>query len=175
MQPNHSRTFRTQQEHTHMQTIARPTQCNQEQPEYKFQPAGHILRRCHIALHSAFGYQQSHRLRYHRLHTHTRHGILKEQTAMLAIVRNMVEFFVLALINMHRSTEGASHNLVHQLMLYVMLSLKGISTSISLHTMLTKTCMPHTQCRLQAFFAWTCFFPFALGQSHFMWPALPHK
>ena len=35
MQPSHSRAFCTQQEHTHMQTIARLMQCNQKQLAYK--------------------------------------------------------------------------------------------------------------------------------------------
>ena len=85
------------------------------------------------------GYLQSHRLLYHWFHTHTRHGSQKEQTAMKALVRNVVEFLILALINMHRSTKGASYNLVHQLLLSTATSLKGTSTSFSLHTTLRKT------------------------------------
>ena len=52
---------------------------------------------------------------------------------MLALMTNVVEFFILVLVNMHRSMELASHNLVHQKMLHTALSLKGTSTSISLH------------------------------------------
>ena len=105
-----------------------------------FNRAGYILRKCHIASCSAVGGNwQSHWLRYHRFHTHTRHGALKEQPAMKALVRNVVEFFVLALIHMHRSAKGASYNLVLQLALSAATSLKGTSTSSSLHTMLLKT------------------------------------
>ena len=57
---------------------------------------------------------------------------------MLALVRDMAEFLLLALINMHGSTEGTSYNLVHQLLLSTATSLKGIATSFSLHTMLRK-------------------------------------
>ena len=55
---------------------------------------------------------------------------------MEALVRSMVEFFVLALVHMYRPTKGANHNLVHQLALSAMTSLKGTSTSFSLHTTL---------------------------------------
>ena len=98
--------------------------------------AGHILCRCHIAFYSAVGNWQSHRLLYHRFHTHTRHGALKEQTAMLALVRDMVVLFVLSLVHMHRATAGASHYLVHQFVLIARMSLKGTTTSFSLHTTL---------------------------------------
>ena len=60
---------------------------------------------------------------------------------MEALVRNMVEFFVLSLVDMHGSAKGASYNLVHQLALSTMMSLKGTTTSFSLHTMLGKTHM----------------------------------
>ena len=100
--------------------------------------AGHIQRRCHIASCSAVGNRQSHRLLYHRFNAHTRHGAPKEQTAMKALVRNVTEFLVLALINMHGSTEGTSYNLVHQLSLSTATSLKGTATSFSLHTTLRK-------------------------------------
>ena len=95
---------------------------------------------------------------------------------MEALVRNMVEFLVLALVHMYRPTKGASHNLVHQLVLSAMTSLKGTVTSFSLHMTLNKTHMLHNQCRPQAFFAWTYFpLPFALGQSCHMWPTSPHR
>ena len=84
------------------------------------------------------GNRQSHKLLYHQLHTHTRHGRLKEQTAMEALVRSMVKFPILALVNMDRPTKGASHDLVHQLLLSTATSLKGTSTSFSLHTTLRK-------------------------------------
>ena len=85
---------------------------------------------------------------------------------MEALVRSMVEFSVLALVNMDRPTKGASHDLVHQLLLGTATSLKGTATSFSLHTTLRKTHMLHTRCRPQAFFAWTYFpLPFDLGQS----------
>ena len=53
---------------------------------------------------------------------------------MKALVRNVIESFVLALINMHVSTEGTSYDLVHQLLLGTATSLKGTATSFSLHT-----------------------------------------
>ena len=101
--------------------------------------AGHILRRCHIASCSTVGNQQSHRLLYHQFHTHTRHGSLEKQTAMEALVRSMVKFLILALVNMDRPTKGASYDLVHRLLLSTATSLKGTSTSFSLHTTLRKT------------------------------------
>ena len=55
---------------------------------------------------------------------------------MEALVRNVVEFFILALINMHGSAKGTSYNLVHQLALSATTSLKGTSTSFSPHTTL---------------------------------------
>ena len=115
--------------------------------------ASYILRRCHITLRSAVGYWQHHRLWYHRFNTHTRHVTLEKQTAMLALVRNVTEFPVLALVNMHRSTELASYNLVHQLVLNTILSLKGTCTNISLHKMLRKMHMLHIWSRCQTFFA----------------------
>ena len=45
---------------------------------------------------------------------------------MLALVRDMVELFVLPLVHMRRSTKGAIHNLVHQLALSATTSLKGV-------------------------------------------------
>ena len=57
---------------------------------------------------------------------------------MKALVRNVVEISVLALVNMHRSTKGTSYNLVHQLSLSTATSLKGTATSFSLHTTLRK-------------------------------------
>ena len=105
-----------------------------------FNRAGYILRKCHLASRNTVGSnRQSHRLMYHRCHTHTRHGALKEQTAMRALVRDVVELFILALINMHGSTEGTSYDLVHQLALSAATSLKGTITSFSLHTTLWKT------------------------------------
>ena len=101
--------------------------------------AGYIQRRCHIAPRSTVGNRQSHRLLYHRFHTHARHGSLKEQTAMEALVRSMVKFLILALVNMDRPTKGASHDLVHQLLLGTATSLKGTTASFSLHTTLRKT------------------------------------
>ena len=86
--------------------------------------AGHILCKCHIAFRSMVGYRQCHQLRYHRFHTHTRHGTLEKQTAMLALMGNVVEFLIFALVNMHSVTKLASHDLVHPLTLYAMLSLK---------------------------------------------------
>ena len=131
-----------------------------------FNRAGYIQRRCHIASRSAVGYRQSYRFWYHRFNAHTRHRALEEQTAMEALVRNVVKFLVLALIHMHGSTKGASHNLVHQLSLGTATSLKGTATSFSLHTTLNKTRMLHRRCRPQAFFAWTYLpLPLALGQS----------
>ena len=58
---------------------------------------------------------------------------------MEALVQNMVEFLTLALVNMHGSAKGTSYNLVHQLVLSTTTSLKGTSTSFSLHTTLRKT------------------------------------
>ena len=66
----------------------------------------------------------------------------------------MIEFFVLALVNMHGSTELASYNLVPQSILNAMLwSLKGMSMNISLHTMLKKLQVLQILYRHQAFFA----------------------
>ena len=80
--------------------------------------AGHIQRRCHIASRSTVGNRcRATGFCTIRFHTHTRHGSLKKQTAMEALVRSMVKFPVLALVNMHRPTKGASHDLVHQLCL----------------------------------------------------------
>ena len=114
-------------------------------------------------------------MKYHRFHTHTRYGALEKQTAMLALIRNVVKLPVLALINMHTATVLASHDLVHQLMLNATLSLKATSTNISLHTMLRKTYVLHFRCRHQEFFAWTCFLRFAFTQLRFIWPDLPHR
>ena len=75
---------------------------------------------------------------YHWFHTHTRHGSLEKQTAMEALVRSMVKFLVLALVNIDRPTKGANHDLVHQLSLSTATSLKGTSTSFSLHMTLRK-------------------------------------
>ena len=58
---------------------------------------------------------------------------------MEALVRSMVKFLILALVNMDRPTKGASHDLVHQLLLGTAMSLKGTTTSLSLHTTLRKT------------------------------------
>ena len=134
-----------------------------------FNRAGYIQRRCHIAPRSAIGDRWRHRLLYHRFNAHTRHGAPEEQTAMKALVRDVVKFLVLALIHVHGSTKGASHNLVHQLPLNAATSLKGTATSFSLHTTLKKTHVCHLRCRLQAFFACTCLpLPLDLGQSRRM-------
>ena len=139
--------------------------------------AGHIQRRCHIASRSsAIGNRQSHRLCTIGSTPTQGTAALKEQTAMEALVRSMVKFFVLALVNMHRPTKGTSHNLVTPTLLSTATSLKGTATSFSLHMTLNKMHMLHTRCRPQAFFAWTYLpLPFAFGQSRLMWPTSPHR
>ena len=70
-----------------------------------FSRAGYILYRYHIAQCNLFGCQLHSRLRHNRLNPYTRHGAAKKQTAMKALVLQMVEFCELALVNMDRFTE----------------------------------------------------------------------
>ena len=51
---------------------------------------------------------------------------------MEALVRDVVKFLIPALVHMHGTTEGTSHDLVHQLVLSATTSLKGTDVSTDL-------------------------------------------
>ena len=76
-----------------------------------FRRTGYTLYWYHIAQRSLLLYS---RLRHNRLNSSTRHGAAKEQTAMRALVLQMVEFGELALVNVNQFTERTRHNLMHQ-------------------------------------------------------------